>query len=192
MIEEILERELTRVEAPSELWDRVENPRQRKTARPGLTWALAALVAVVLVVVSALRLVGGSADDLAIQAAVQEPEQLDFRSAEATEVRDWVRVHSGFDVPLADRLPQSIRLDGARTRGETVEVDYLVDGRRAALLVSKAGVGFGSASHALVGRDSQAVSWTMRGRLFTLACAVPGDLEAACLVCHGDGFPHGS
>src|SRR5207244_1248109 len=95
-IEPILAQKLRRVAAPEELWERIQSPRHNQAPRDQhrfsgekLAWAL---VAAMLVAV----LVWGfpSHRDLAI------------RSADAAQIRKWVKTNAGVDVPLlADSSP---------------------------------------------------------------------------------------
>jgi hypothetical protein len=194
MIEEILEEELAREAAPRELWDRVRHPRAAAAGTLKLRRLMWAMAAAAVVMASGMWFTRVTAEARAIEAATKAPEPLEFRSADAAEVRAWVKNHSGLDVPLAAELSPRVVLEGARPVGGAVEIAYRVDGRRVALLVSKAGaLDFRKTSHGVLNRDRRAVSWSMRGERFTLACASPSDMEAACTLCHAaDGIPHGT
>ena len=193
MMERILEQELTRVTAPRELWDRVNAPyraaRVKESGSGRWSWALGAAMLVVAVL-AGIRLMRGNAAPVVAQAAGPSGIQ----SSEGAEVRAWVRARAGLEVPLAGELPASVRLTGATVmRGQAVEIAYRIEGRPATLLVAKTGgLQWGSVSHAFVRRDGKTASWSTRGHSFTLACAMPGDMELACLICHGGGIPHGT
>jgi len=68
-------------------------------------------------------------------------------------------------------------------------VAYRVSGHNAALLVSKADPAIsGDGRHRFLKCEStggtRVSSWVMRGQLYTLAYAAPGDLRDECLLCH--------
>jgi hypothetical protein len=171
-IESVLAKELDRVAAPKDLWDRTlakargsetsPSPRPRFSGEK-LTWAL---VAAMLVIV----LVWG----------VPSRRDLVIRSANATQIREWVKANSGLDVPLlADS--SSIRLTSARMSRDGVEIACRVGRHDAKLLISK---NKSSVQHAALNANSSTISWGMNSRLYTLACATPEDLRIACLLCH--------
>jgi hypothetical protein len=90
------------------------------------------------------------------------PRALGIRSEQGAQIRDWVKVNAGLDVPLRGD-PSPVRLVGATVVKGGVEIACLVGNREARLVVSKA-----ASSH---------------GR-YTLKCATPEDLKTACLLCH--------
>jgi hypothetical protein len=160
-IESMLGDALGPVRAPGELWDRVNGTGARKAGVDHrLAWAMAAAV----VVVGLLSFGRGDA----------------IRSSEPAAVRAWVLARTGADVPLAGG-----EVVGARMRRGTVEIDY----RAGTLMVTRAS-GAGADSAHWVRADYQgrsSFSWVMGGQSYTLACAVPGDLEAGCRLCHAEG-----
>ena len=96
-LEPELSRHLGPVQAPDELWDRVQAlPRwrpvrtwERKTSW-GMTWSwAAAALATVAVVAGATVWLNRdlSGEELAVRALNRAPEQLEFRSEDLTEVR---------------------------------------------------------------------------------------------------------
>jgi len=117
--------------------------------------------------------------------------KIEFHSAKAAQVSAWVKANTGLDIPLPDQ-PEGVQLVGARVlKGETtaVEVAYRVGGHDAKLLVSKVESGLAVHSgHRFLGNPgTRASSWIMKDQRYTLACAEPGDLRAACTLCHVDG-----
>jgi len=198
-VEDILERHLGPVTAPGELWDRIQTPSAPRP-QPGfrlawrkLAWTAAALLAVAGVVSSFRTPYLTAANEAAaLQALARGPGDLEFQSGKAGEIRAWIRTGTGMDVPLPDTSSPQVRLEGARLASAgTVEIAYEVGGQRAALLVSKGAVsGPAKARHGELNRDSlqsrQTYSWTLSGQQYTLACSAPGELQAACQLCHVD------
>jgi hypothetical protein len=110
---EILERNLGRVEAPAELWDRVAHGREITRRRAWLPWALAAACASVAMA------------GIFYRPAVQ--------SNDPALIREWVKTRTGMDVPLARQ--QSVELTGARVvKTGKIEIAY----RSGVVLISKA------------------------------------------------------
>jgi hypothetical protein len=172
-IESVLARKLDRVEAPEELWARIDGRIDNRsltvaaqTERPRTLNKLAwTLVAAMLVVV----LVWG----------FRPRRDLVMQSDSTMQIREWVRAQAGLDVPLQ---PGPVRLTGARFVRGDVEISCRVGDHNAKLLVSK---GKSSLQHgAQPMRSQNTFSWGMNDRLFTLACATPEDLRIACLLCH--------
>jgi len=188
-IEDLLERHLAPVKAPLELWTRVQNASATASARPfpKLAWAAAALL-VFAGAVSSLRFPTflKSADFAALQALARPTDDLEFRSGKAAEIRAWIRTNTGMDVPLPEN-PQ-VRLIGASRTAGTIEIAYRVGDQRAELIVSKAAQT--GTKHGQLTQESLAslktYSWTRAGIQYTLACSTPGELQAACSLCHVD------
>ena len=121
-LEATLSRELGRVKAPAELWDRIRNrqaaqsTQERDSGSPRQwVWALAAAAAVAAMVVVTLGLRARAPvtrEELAVRGL--GGDHLDFRSGEANEVRRWVAAKTGLDVPLAGRPALPVELMGAR------------------------------------------------------------------------------
>lgn len=149
---ETIEDALSRVRAPRELWNRIEEkrrePRPVRRARM-LAWSAAAAM-----------IFAGVAWNL------PRPE---FQSNDPAAIRAWVQQHAGFDLPLAHSGPA--RVESVKLERDGVEVAYRVDGRRTAVSVSKAAPG-------------EKAHWSRGGVAFVLACAVPGDLDLSCGLCH--------
>jgi hypothetical protein len=129
---------------------------------------------------------------LAIQALAREPRYLEFHSGSVAQVRDWIKTRTGLDLPLPAELSPSVRLIGAQmVDGATAEVKCRIGDHDATLLVSKASATLrGVAGHRFLGTESyqgtRVSSWIMRGQMYTLACAAPGDFRVECLLCHAD------
>ena len=194
-VEALLERHLGPVTSPRELWTRIQNPSRiapRHTVARKLAWALAAVV-VFAGTVSSFREPKAFArnEAAALQALTQGTDDLEFRSAKATEIRAWVRMRTGIEIPLPEISP--VQLMGARVAAAgTVEVAYRVGDRPVSLVVSKTNAAFFETDrHRKLRReslqDARTYSWAAGGQRFTLACAAPGGLEAACSLCHVDG-----
>jgi hypothetical protein len=189
-IEQTLARELGRVAAPEELWDRVQLPGAIHFTVPRWMKLAGALAAVlVLAILFARRDTTNEA--LAVEALAEGPGGIQLQSDHAAPIRDWVQSRTGLDVPLRSDPPRPLQLTGARiVKGATVEIACRVGNRNAALVVSKSGFGFTGRAHQVLGsgwhKGVQVFSWIMRGQTFTLACATPEDLRIACLLCHGE------
>jgi hypothetical protein len=190
-LESALRRDLMRVEAPAELWERVQNPpaQRRETGAKPLAWALAALLVVAAVL-------GLRARESHAAGAVTA----DLQSGDPAQIRAWVRSSTGLDIALPDVLSQSVRLVGARVVNPTVpsvQVAYRVGDRDATLLVARTSDS-GSIRHAdlrTVNNDGK-ITWIMHGQMYTLSgagplsctsplpCTSPDDARVACLLCH--------
>lgn len=117
---DILEQNLGRVEAPAELWERVAQGREtkRKNSAP---W------------------IGAMACAAAAMAwAFYTPA---LRSDNPAQVREWVKVRTGMDVPLTQS--GRVQLTGARVRAGKVELGYRAGDFAGVVLVSKAESGRG-------------------------------------------------
>jgi hypothetical protein len=177
-LEPALASSLGAVEAPEELWERLQNPRALRSAGSirGLAWTLAAASALLAILWGLYPRREGN---------------LELRSDEVAEVRRWVKDNTGLEIPLAANPSPLVRLVGARVVSKappTAEITFKVGDRDVTLVVSKAVRTPGQVAHRFLTsesyRDAKVSSWTMRGQLYTLACATPGDLRAACLLCH--------
>jgi hypothetical protein len=203
-VESLLTQHLGRVAAPPELWDRVSlgAPQtlgqvvRKRSNRQMLVWAVAAAAVVVAaVVVWQFRL---RPEALVARALQRGAGQLEFRSEQAVAIREWVKGRTGLDVPLLPDPPASIRLVGASVadwaRTPTAEVVFRVGGRDQVLLVSKADPKLvGNATHRFLSSSqyhgARISSWLMHGQLCTLACPIPQNPQAGCLLCHATGAP---
>ena len=171
-LEQVLERHLGRARAPEELWNRVHGspPQPRSwSPRQQIAWALATA----LLVLAALW--GFNA----------RGERVEFRSADAAQMRDWIRAATGLDVPLPAKTPASVRLICARVVNGDAEIAYRAGNHDAALLVSRVeSTSSGEARHRFLRSDRGVTAWTLGGQLYTPSGA-PGDSKTACSLCHG-------
>lgn len=173
-----LSRELTEVGAPAELRERLQAPasvRGESGGRPA-AWAFAA----VLIVVAGLL-------GLRVRES-QAAGPAELRSANATQIRNWVKSNTGLDVALPEVLGPSIRLEGARVVNPSlpsVEVSYQTGGRETTLLVARAtgSTGVRHADLKNVSNDGK-ITWIMNGQVYALSSAGPEEARAACLLCH--------
>jgi hypothetical protein len=191
----ILRRDLAQVEAPAELWYRVQGASAaapRHPRRP-LAWTLAVALVIVAAVL-AVRAREEPAPLAASAAGVVEPARIEFQSGDPAQIRAWLNRKAGIDVALPGVLEPSIRLLGASVvnRSEpAIQVVYMAGDREATLLVEKT-----SQSSAIRHADLRAepnasgkITWVMRGQRYTLQCFEPGgfgreDARIACLLCH--------
>lgn len=193
-LEPVLTRHLGQVIAPDELWYRVHNnppvPSAKSSVRQ-LAWALAATLAIVTVAwgFHARRSGLTASEALAIRSLERGQDRLEFRSGEVAQIRAWVETGTGIDIPLPSETPAAVQMLGAHVvKGAVpgVEVAYRVDDHDVVLLVSRAGSSAdGLSKHRfLTSKGSRVSSWIMGGQLYTLACNNPGDIRAACVLCH--------
>jgi hypothetical protein len=204
-----LRRHLGPVRAPDELWDRVQGVatlsaraisyQGARASRPrahAWQWAAAAVATVAIVAgITVWQNRELSGEERAVRALSRTPEQLQFRSADLTELRTWVKSGTGLDVPLPVRTSSAVQLLGAyvnRKGVPTAEISYRVGGMDATLVVSKIALE-GDGRHAFVKsgsyHGSSYQSWTMRGQMYTIASA---DAKVGCLLCHSTGAPRTS
>jgi len=198
-----LKRHLGPVQAPEELWNRVQGARviaSPPSWRLNWQWAAAAVASVALiagVTVWANRSI--TSEERAVRALGRTPEQLQFRSDDLAEIRRWVKADSDLDIPLRGQPAPAVHLIGASLtrRGtnngtQAVEISYRVGDMDATLVISKA-TGDGDGRHAFVKSGSyhgtNFQSWTMRGEIFTIAAA---DARVGCMLCHSAGAPRTS
>ena len=195
-----LGRHLGPVQAPDELWDRVHGTHIVKM-RPsrGMTWQWAAAALATVAVVAGVTVWQNrdlSGEERAVRALSRTPEQLQFHSTDAAELRAWVKTDTGLDVPMPVRTASSVQLVGANISRKgttpTAEISYRVGGVDATLVVSKIPME-GDGRHAFVKSGSyhgaSFQSWTMRGQMYTIASA---DAKVGCLLCHSTGAPRTS
>jgi hypothetical protein len=200
LFEPELARHLGPVKAPDQLWDRVQGAasagRPVRTGQTGWNPVWGWVSAVALVAVAAGLTVWLNRDltseQIAVRALSRTPDQLQFRSADLSELRAWVKNDTGLDVPLPVRSASSVEMMGAyvsRNKTTTAEISYRVGGVDAALVVSKMPEQ-GEGRHQFVKDGSyhgaNYLSWTMRGQMYTIASA---DARVGCLLCHSTGAP---
>jgi hypothetical protein len=177
-LESALGRELEKVAAPAELWQRVQRPAARRRAVVGrLAWAFVLGLAVVAAAGLGLRTHASHTAGVA-----------ELRSDDPVQIRGWVRGSTGLDVALPGVLAPAVRLTGARIVNAgvpSVEVAYRVGDREATLLVTRA-AGSGDVRHAdlrAVSEDGK-ITWAMHGQVYTLSTGGLEEARTACLLCH--------
>jgi hypothetical protein len=174
-MEDVLDRHLGQVSAPEELWRRVQSGVRPQRSRPvsrRLIWSMAAAL-----------VAGGAAW------ALHPRPGAEIQSANAVEIRQWVKTNAGLDVPLRDS--SAVRLIGAHVTNRVnetaaAEIAYRAGDRDAILAVSKSPVDTDTHLAAVGEAHSGAkqISWTMGRQSFTVACDDPDQAHAACLLCH--------
>jgi len=205
-IQPLLAQNLERVEAPQELWNKIQTPPTVTPLRPGrpvFVWA--AVTALILVITAAVtwkihaRLDGTLFNEvLAAKALQRGSENIEFRSEKAEEIQAWIKGRTDLDIPLLPEPGAKIHLVGASVAAwqpvPTAEVVYRVGDREEVLLVAKADPKLsGNASHRFLSsgqyQGSRVSSWLMRGQVCTLACPISQNPQTACLLCHATGAP---
>jgi hypothetical protein len=169
-IESELSQKLSRVKAPEDLWNRIQNPKPSssqgvQSTREKLTWALVAACL-------AVALIWGI------------PAHRGIQSASATQIREWVKTNTSIDVPLVGD-PSPLRLVSASASRQGIEIACRIGNRPAKLLISK-NKSILAPKHAALNNNDTTISWGMSNRVYTLACATPEDLRIACLLCHSN------
>ncbi|HTX37351.1 MAG TPA: hypothetical protein VME43_20125 [Bryobacteraceae bacterium] len=188
------------VEAPEELWERVESglaaapamrcalrgSRRARARRSSLwmAWPVAAMATVALAA-GALWLADMRYPALDIrQLAARESGQsapLDLHTSDPREIRRWLRDHAGLDVPLPSAT--SVKLEGARMvqngKHPVAAVQYRVGRYTVTLLVARA-----DPHHPFPPHGARAAAWQARDQVYALAGANPDHAEAACQLCH--------
>jgi len=168
-------------------------------------WAAAALATVAVVAGTTAWLNRDlSGEERAFRALSRTPEQLQFHSTDAVEVRAWVKNDTGMDIPMPAHTASSVQLVGVyvnrKGRTPTAEISYRVGGQDATLVVSKIPME-GDGRHQFVKsgsyHGSSVQSWTMRGQMYTIAsvggpAGTPGNARVGCLLCHSTGAPRTS
>jgi len=187
-LEQVLSRDLAKVEAPPELsdrvlWDRVPAGAQvrRERVMPPLAWAFGAAL---LVLALALGVRHESH-----AAGLGQLKLGQLQSGDPVQVRAWVKSSTGLDVALPDVLGSSVQLLGARVVDPSVpsvEVEYRVHNLGATLLVAKASDAAGTrhADLKTVANRGGKITWIARGQLCTLSCPGAEEERVACLLCH--------
>ncbi len=159
-MEAALERRLSPVAAPDELWDRVqfprmERPRVHTSVNAARMSACATLAVAIIVLVWQFHTSG---------AAVQ------FRSSDPAAVRTWIQANAGIDVPL-----HAGNLEGASVKNGRAEIAYRVGGRDLSLAVTK--------RYETGWKNGARLAWAAGGQTYMLSCDTPEDLRA-CALCH--------
>jgi anti-sigma factor RsiW len=172
-----------------------------------MTWQWAAAALATVAVVAGITFWQNreiSGEERAVRALSRTPEQLQFHSADAAELRAWVKTDTGMDVPMPAHTASSVQLVGAYVNRKgntpTAEISYRVGGLDATLVVSKIPMN-GDGRHQFVKsgsyHGSNFTSWTMRGQMYTIAsvggpAGTSGNARVGCLLCHSTGAPRTS
>ena len=196
-----LSRHLGPVKAPDELWDRVQGAEvsslNRRPAR-AITWQWAAVAVATVAIVAGVTVwlnQSLSSEERAVRALSRSPDQMEFRSADLSELRTYVKAEAGLDLPFPGHPAPSVRLIGAhvtratRKTPSTAEISYRVGDLDATLVISKASAD-GDGRHKFKKSGSyhgaNFLSWTMRGQMYTIAAS---DASKGCMLCHSTGAP---
>jgi hypothetical protein len=190
--DEELARQLRPVAAPEDLWFRIREPQRGHGRAVGRwpVWAFAAaLAATIALFCFSLRsdtnsyLAKFAAGELA-----RGSEDVQFRSGDPAQIRAWVQVNTGMDIPLPARAGENVRLIGVsifHSGSPMVCVTYRVGNQPSRLLVTRgtaSAPGHGSMDQS---RDHGTTlsTWVMQGQSYMLASA-PESEHAACALCH--------
>jgi hypothetical protein len=199
-VEALLAHHLGPVAAPEELWRRIQHGSPSERPRPTLraTWVIATVLSLAAltwgVCFDAKSNNNSVANGTVLQALAGGPENLEFRSHEALQIREWVKERTGLNIPLPVQCSAKVQLVGAsviKGAAPAAAVGYRVNHHYAMLLVSESapppqrGMGHYSLANERV-KNAQITSWTMRGQSYALAYAAMGELHDACGVCHVD------
>ncbi len=194
---------LTPVEAPEELWERVDQGLQARASRtafrsavrraprsafwtPISAWpAWPAAMATMALAAAAWWLADGREPVLDIRewAAIEmgRSAALELHSHDPGEIRRWLRDHTGLDVPIPSVT--SVRLEGARVvrRGaqRVAAVEYRAGHDAVTLLVARA-----DPQHPLPPHGARSAAWQARDQVYALAGSTPDRVEAGCQLCH--------
>jgi hypothetical protein len=209
-LETELSRQLCPVSAPDALWQRIHEQRRPLRVRqsPWMTWSIATACLLILFagLVWRFGVHRNPSADLETLAAREMHElangsgQMDIRSGDPTEIRNWVKANSDIDLQLPRNSAfwkDAVRLVGARilrSAGSSVVVvgyragkDFavmLVEDRRARLARSA------SPGHTSLRANSTGAahlySWSLGADDYAIAFSGTKDSERACLLCHAN------
>ena len=183
----VLRRELQRVQAPPELWDRIALPREeypQLSSRNRFVWMIAVASAVAA---SVLAIVWGY--NPAHAGTVSPGLRVEFRSNHVADVRNWVRNRTGVDIPLPDDAGGRVQLQGAAITAEgRIEIRYRAGNQGATLVVAASDGTQPEHGHLTVSSlvESTRASWSMGQQQYTLAVDRAGNMRSACVVCHAE------
>lgn len=193
-LEAVLAEHLRPVAAPPDLWARIQNRRHLRPA--GLsTWQFASAMAAGLLVVASVfgsyERPGLAANEALADQALSGSVKLNLQSDQPQQIRNWVKANTGIDIPLVPEPASSIRMTGTCTIRSAVAVAYRAGDSDATLVVARDGHASGTAhKHKFLSTQTRnggsVSSWTMDGKLYTLAYTSAKDLHAACGICHTD------
>jgi len=202
---------LTPVEAPEELWERVQNaqrapasaswreqrrgvwawPAQRfangtwpAQRRSVWAWPAAAMAAVTLAV--AAWCVASLCDpvlDIRQLAAAQtgRAAPLQIQTSDPRAIRLWLRQNTGLDVPLPPAT--SVRLEGARWLGHGSQRVAAVEYRVGGNAVTLL-VARADPHRPLPSHGARVAAWQAHDQVYALASPNSDQVDAACQLCH--------
>jgi hypothetical protein len=200
-LEAELARQLGPVRAPDSLWLRIHEQRRPLRVRPNpwTAWSIAGASLLVLLACLAWRLgaANGPHSDLTVLARqelrdmLSGAQKLDLRSADRTEIEQWVRDQAGVELKLAAFGGEGTELCGARifrSGGYSgAIIAYKVDGRSAAMVVTghhgTAERRHTSLEEKVIG-DTLLYSWQRAGGEYALAAVGAGKPNRPCILCH--------
>ena len=195
-----LSRHLRPVQAPDELWDRLQQSKVslvKPRAGAGISWRWTAAAIATAAVVAGITLWMNrelTTEELAVSALSRTSERMDFLSADLAEIRSWMKTGTGLDLPLRGRPAPWVQLMGAKKLTHngvsTVEIAYRVGDSDARLVISKAppdGDGRHTFKKSGSHHGANFQSWTMRGQMYTIASS--GEAKVGCMLCHNTGAP---
>ena len=145
-LERVLTKHLAPVEAPQELWNRIRQPERTSAHTHSLWTAWAAAAATIALSVGGWaywqlhRENPVSIQTMALSALKHQSGDMELRTEDATAVRQWVKSHSGLDIPMLPRHSSWVKIIGASITGsddKIAEVSYQVGEYKAALLRRK-------------------------------------------------------
>lgn len=174
-LEPVLRRGLRRAPAPPALWNRIAGTRLEEAHSEPKQTFIRVLACASLATASLLAVAWGYYPNA----------RVDFRSDQVTEVRNWIRSRTGFDIPFTaqpDRRVEMMHASIASTG--TVEVRYRAANQDALLVVSRSSGGLPDHHHLRDIESLTSVSWTSGRQAYTLSVQRAGDMRSACLVCH--------
>jgi hypothetical protein len=188
-LETLLSRHLHPVQAPDELWQRIQGGEAAGRSIPTRWpfWAIAAAAAAMLALCFSLRsATAPELEKLAARESRTGGERLDFRSGDPLEIRNWVKTHAGLDVPMPGKLTEDVQLIGVSLLPGDQPVaciSYRVRGQVARLLVTH---GEFAGQHSAAPPANGPYSWTLQRQTYLLASSNPQETSAACVLCHLD------
>jgi hypothetical protein len=176
---------LAPVRAPEALWMRVARPASvapnRRGVRGGFAWVSAAAAALAVAGFAAVFALSTPGLAQLASAELAKGQAVDFASSDPHELARWLRKNSGCDVTIPSGT--KVELLGActltRHGARIAKVSYRVDGRDAALLVTRAARFNAPERHG-------ASTWKAHGQIYALAFSDPAQSHLACRLCHLD------
>src|SRR5258708_39936465 len=139
-IETVLGRELDRVAAPRELWDRIDKNQSPTQARMPVPHRSTGILACVDLIQKLAWTLGAATLVVVFVWGFRPRRDLVMQSDSATQIREWVKANAGLDIPLLGHSGQ-VRLTGPPLMPGEVEIACRGGDPQAKLLVSKGNSG---------------------------------------------------